>query len=71
MLLHCLGGAGHVCFACVGFKWKSQVGSKDGELWDSPWGVRAEGLPRTDTAAVLDVRAAQLGARWLRRHIRG
>ena len=32
-------------------------------------GVSVEGLPRTDTAAVLDMRVAQLGARWLRRHI--
>lgn len=32
-------------------------------------GVSVEGLPCTDTAAVLDVRVAQLGAHWLRRHI--
>lgn len=39
--------------------------------WALGWfpGVSVEGLPCTDTAAVLDVRVAQLGAHWLRRHI--
>lgn len=59
-------GAGSTRTLCT--RWLSvvrQVGSKAGGLWGF---FRGRGLPRTDAAAVLGGRAAQLGARWLWRH---